>query len=67
MRAAVLAHFVGIERGVNAAEDDGRPASRAPAGRPIAAQRVAGVDADADDIAGRDGRRIERFERLVDD
>ena len=32
----------------------------------VAAQRVAGVNADADDVAGLDGRQIERLERFVD-
>ncbi len=31
----------------------------------VSAQGVAGVDADADDVAGLDGRGIERIERLV--
>ncbi len=43
------------------------PASRAMLPDLVAAQRVARVDADADDVAGGDDRRVERFERFVGD
>ena len=67
VRLAVLVRFVRKQRGVNAAEDDPRAAlAREPADF-VAAQRIAGVNADADDVAGRDHRRIERLERFVDD
>ena len=39
-------------------------------GRPadlVAAQRIAGMDADADDVAGVEGAEIERLERFVGD
>ena len=51
VRGAVLARFVRVERGVNAAEDDRRATLAREAADLIAAQRVRGVDADADDIA----------------
>ena len=43
------------------------PRARARRADLVAAQRVAGVDADADDVAGLTGVEIERLERLVDD
>ena len=59
--------FVRIERGVNAAVDD----ERTPVARDLAdlvsPQGVARVDADADDIAGRDARRVELLQGLVGD
>ena len=67
MAAAEVERFVRKERGVNAAEDDPRAAlARDPADL-VAAQRVARMDADADDVARRDGRRVELLERFVDD
>ena len=52
---------------MDAAEDDPGAALARRASDLVAAQGVAGVDADADDVAGRDGRQVERLERLVDD
>ena len=67
MRLAVLAGFVRIERGVDAAEDDERArCARQPANR-VATQRVGGVDADADHVARPTVVEIERLEGLVDD
>ena len=61
MRAAVLVRLLGKERRVNAAEDDPRAALARHAADLVAAQRVAGVDADADDVAGaRSCRHVER-------
>ena len=43
------------------------PRSRDLASELVAAQRIAGVDADADDVARLHALQIERLERLVDD
>ena len=67
MRAAELVRLVGIERRMNAAEDDGRAALARLAADFVAAQRVERMDADADDIAARDAVEIDRIERFVDD
>ena len=52
VRAAELDRLVRIERRVNAAVDDVRAALARRAPDFVAAQRVAGMDADADDVAG---------------
>ena len=65
--AAPFVRLLGKERGVNAAEDDERAGRTGRAADGISAQRIAGVNADADDIAGPDGRRVERLERFVGD
>ena len=50
---------------MNAAEDDpGAALARQPADL-VAAQRVAGVDADADDVARRELRGVDGVERFV--
>ena len=59
--------FVRVQRGVNAAIDDERaPVASDPADL-VSAQGVARVDADADDVARRDGGRVELLEGLVGD
>ena len=67
MRAAELVRLVRIERRVNAAED--HPGAALPRDPPhlMAAQRIGGVDADADDVAGLDGLGYNGFQRLVND
>ena len=60
------AHAVGKEGGVDAAEYDVRACRTGRHADFIAAERVARVDADADDVAGCDGRGIEALERFVD-
>ncbi len=67
MRAAEVLRFLGIERRVDAAVDDHRAARARRGADLVAAQRVAGVDADADDVAGLHGLEIERLERLIGD
>jgi hypothetical protein len=63
----MLTHFVGKERGVDAAKDDEGASLSSESSQVISAERVGRVDADADHIAWSDGVRIERLERLVDD
>ena len=50
VRGAMLEDLVREERGVNAAEDDPGAALARQAADLVAAPRVAGVDADADDV-----------------
>ena len=52
---------------MDAAVDDAGAARARELSDLVSAQRVAGVDADADDIARHDRGRIERIQRLVDD
>ena len=67
VRRAELLGLLGKKRRVNAAEHDG--GTRGPGGVPylVAAPGVARVDADPDDVAGADGRGVERLERLIHD
>ena len=51
VRAAELERFFGIQRGVDAAVNDLRAALARQPSDLVAAQGVAGVDADADDVA----------------
>ena len=67
VRLPAFARFVGEQRRVNAAEDDPRAARARRLSDRIAAQRVAGVDADADDVARRDVVGVELRECLVDE
>jgi hypothetical protein len=64
---AVLARLIGEQRGVDAAEHDIRAAVTGTAPQLVPAQRVAGVNADPDDIARRDRVEVEGLQRLVDD
>ena len=65
--AAELVGFLGVEGGVDAAEDHVcARGARGPADL-VAPQRVAGMDADADDVARLDRREVELLERLVGD
>jgi hypothetical protein len=59
--------FFGIQRRVDAAKHDVCAASARLLSDAIAIHRVAGMNADADDIARRDGRGIPRLERFVRD
>ncbi len=52
---------------MNAAVDDPCAAFAGHAADLVSAQRIAGVDADADDVAGLDGGGVDRFERLVNE
>ena len=67
VRLAALERLLRKQRGVNAAVHDPGAALAGHAADLVAAQRVAGVDADADDVAGRDCRWIDRLERFVDE
>ena len=64
---AALKGFFGVEGGVDAAVDDPGSALAGDAADFVAAQGVAGVDADADNVAGLDGFGGDLFERLVDE
>ena len=64
--APAFVRLVRIERRVDAAVHDPRPALARPLAEGVADQRVAGVDADADDVAGLDPAVVERLEALVD-
>ena len=59
--------FVRIERGVDAAVDDERAPVAGDLADLVSPQGVARVDPDADDVAGRDARRVELLQRLVGD
>ena len=52
---------------MDAAEHDDRAPGSGERADLVAAQRVAGVNADADDVAGLHGAEIEWLERLVGD
>jgi hypothetical protein len=66
VRAAVLVDFVGKERRMDAAVDHPRAFLAHLAADFVAFQRIAGMDADADDVAGRDVVEIDGFERFID-
>ena len=67
VRAAELVRLLRVERGMNAAEHDpGAALAREPADF-VAAQRVSGVDADADHVAGLDPLGVEHLQRFVSD
>ena len=59
--------LVRIERGVDAAVDDECTPVAGDLADLVSPQSVARVDADADDIARCDARRIELLQRLVSD
>jgi hypothetical protein len=65
--AAEIVRLVRVERRVDAAEHDRRASLTCRAPHLVAPQRVPGVDADADDVAALDRRKIERFERFIGD
>ena len=67
VRRAVLARFVRKQRGVNAAVHDPGAALPGDPSDLVAAQGVARVDADADDVAGDDRFGVQRLEGFVDD
>ena len=65
MCRAAFASFLRKERGVNAAEyDPGAAFARQPPDR-VSAQRIAGVNPDADDIPRSEVRRIDVLKRFV--
>ena len=63
--AAEVQGFVRVQRGVNAAIDDKRPALARDPPDLVSAQGISRVDADADDIARRNRGRVELLEGLV--
>ena len=67
VRAATLEGLFGIKRRVNSAEH--HPGASLPCRSPnfIAAQRVAGMDANPDHVALLDALQIEMFQRLIAD
>ena len=67
MRATEVARLVGIQRGVNAAEHDIGASGSRRGTELVAAQGVAGMDADADDVTLVDDGRVEGLERFVDE
>ncbi|WP_433984761.1 hypothetical protein RBB78_09865 [Tunturiibacter empetritectus] len=64
---AALECFFGEEGGVDAAVDDPGSAFAGDAADLVAAEGVAGVDADADDVAGLDGVGDDLFDGFVDE
>jgi hypothetical protein len=66
VRATERARLVGKERGMDAAEHDIRTCRTRRDADLVAAQRIAGVDADANDVARRDDSCVEALEGLVD-
>ena len=67
VRLALLQGLFGIQRGVNAAIDDPGAALARHLADLVAAQSVAGVDADADDVPGLNAVGIDLLQRLVDE
>ena len=67
MGAAVLAGLVGIQRRVNAPEHDESTPLAGGAADLVAAIRIRRVDADADNVATFDLRRVKWLQRLVDE
>ncbi len=67
VRAAEIARFLRKQRGMDAAVDDGGAARADQRPDLVAAERVTGVNADADDVAGPDRIDVERLERFVGD
>ena len=66
VRAAELVRLFWKEGGVDATEHDVRADLPGRDADLVASESVTCVDADADDIPGRDDRGVEAFERLVD-
>ncbi len=64
---AALERFLRKQRGVNSAVDDPGAAGARHAADRVAAQGVAGVDADADDVAGLNGLGHNLLERFIDE
>ena len=65
VRAAEIVRFVGIERRVNAPEDDMSARRARESSQLVSAKRVAGVNPDPDDVARLNARRIDLLEGLV--
>src|SRR5262245_34394864 len=67
MGTTMFPRFIWVQRGMNAAVDYGCAAGACLPSDRITAKRIAGVNPDADDVAGLDVPGHERFERLVND
>jgi hypothetical protein len=67
MGSAEFKSFFGIEGGVNATVNDIGPTSASVAAYFVAAERVASVDPNADDIAFVDRCGIEKGEGFIDE
>ena len=67
MCAAQIERLVGVERGVDAAENHDRPPGSREGANFVSAKGVAGVNTDSDDIAGSNGFDVEGLERFVRD
>jgi hypothetical protein len=67
VRATALMRLVWIQRRVYAAEDDRDPATPRRRADFVAAQRVAGVDPNPDDVTSSYSLEIERLERFIND
>jgi hypothetical protein len=65
MCVSKLAAFIRIQRGMDPPEDHRGAARTRRAADLVATQRIAGVDADADDVTTLDRARVEPFEHLV--
>src|SRR5438270_943606 len=67
VRPAELMSFLGKERGVDSTVDDAGAALTGKLADLVPAQRIAGVDADADYVAGLDRLRIQLLQSFVND
>ena len=65
MRVPQFQRLLRIKRRMNAAEHDVSAALAREASHGVAAQRIAGVDADADDVAGRNALGNQTFKSFV--
>ena len=65
MGAAELVRFFRIQRGVDPTKNDGCAGRASGPAHFVAAKRVAGMNTDSHEIAGMNGRNLERFERFV--
>ncbi len=63
----MILNLFGEQRGVNAAEDHGGAAFANDPPQFVAAKRIGGVNADADDISLLNLLRIESFQALIND
>jgi hypothetical protein len=65
VRTTETLRLAGIERGVNATEDDRRPSVSRKRANLVPSKRVAGVNPYSDDVARLDTADVERFECFV--
>ena len=67
MSATELARFIGIQSGVNSSEDNIRAAGASQRPKFVAAQSIRRMDADANNVARRDGFGIKGSEGFIDE